>query len=132
MNQREQALEWLRYAGRDLSSASFLTNQHPVPTEIICFHCQQAGEKALKALLVARNEAVPKIHDLQKLLALLLKEFPVLKTVESSCLFLTGFGSLVRYPFNLEVPEDLVPISIGHAEAVVALIRQLLSKEDHL
>ena len=41
---------WLEYADGDLSTAQFLYDkQWPRQLEIICYHCQQAGEKAVKA-----------------------------------------------------------------------------------
>lgn len=32
---------------KDLEAAKFLTNMHPQPLEIICYHCQQSAEKIL-------------------------------------------------------------------------------------
>jgi len=37
--------EWFKYAERDLESAIFLIKMHPVPIEIICYHCEQSAEK---------------------------------------------------------------------------------------
>ena len=37
--------EWFEFAKRDLESAKFLINMHPVPIEIICYHCEQSAEK---------------------------------------------------------------------------------------
>lgn len=33
-------------------------------TEIVCFHCQQAVEKYLKALLLSNNEDIQKTHNI--------------------------------------------------------------------
>ena len=63
--------------------------------EIIAFHCQQAVEKYLKALLVRRQVEFPKTHDIAKLLVL------------------TPFGVEVRYPS--EAPEVLQG---GETEAI--------------
>lgn len=41
--------EWLEFAAMDLDSAQFLLGMRPVPVEIICYHCEQAAEKLLKA-----------------------------------------------------------------------------------
>ena len=38
----------------------------------VCFHCQQAAEKYLKALLQDLREPIPHTHDLVRLLNLLL------------------------------------------------------------
>jgi HEPN domain-containing protein len=44
--------EWLKIAYDDFDSALHLFNtKHPKPLEIICYHCQQSVEKALKAFL---------------------------------------------------------------------------------
>ena len=37
-------------------------------TEIVCFHCQQAVEKYLKALLLSNNEDIQKTHNIDFLL----------------------------------------------------------------
>ena len=56
--------EWLGFAAMDLDSAQFLLGMQPVPVEIICYHCEQAAEKLLKAVLVAADVEPPKTHDL--------------------------------------------------------------------
>lgn len=56
--------EWLDFAHMDLSSAEFLLGMHPVPVEIICYHCEQAAEKFLKAVLIYHGMEAPKTHDL--------------------------------------------------------------------
>ncbi|NUO84265.1 HEPN domain-containing protein, partial [candidate division KSB1 bacterium] len=48
MNHKDVAQEWFKIAESDLASAIFLQNLHPLPVEIICYHCQQAAEKYLK------------------------------------------------------------------------------------
>jgi HEPN domain-containing protein len=45
------AKKWLDYAQTDYNVALHDTTFHPVPIEIICYHCEQAAEKALKAIL---------------------------------------------------------------------------------
>jgi HEPN domain-containing protein len=54
MDEIRSALEWLRFAKMDLSSAEFLLKHKPLPKEIICFHCQQTAEKGLKGVLVLK------------------------------------------------------------------------------
>ena len=54
---------WLRYARGDLALA-----QVPLPEdsfyEQLCFHAQQAVEKALKAVLIINNISYPKTHNI--------------------------------------------------------------------
>ena len=54
--------EWLEFAKMDLGAAEYLLTMHPLPVEIICYHCEQAAEKFLKAVLVqltTRNRPRP-------------------------------------------------------------------------
>ena len=44
--------DWLRHAYSDLALAS-ITPSSQILLEQLCFHAQQAAEKALKAILVA-------------------------------------------------------------------------------
>jgi len=64
----------------------------------ICFHCQQSAEKYLKALLEELGEPVPKIHDLDELLALLLPHYPQLSALARGLALLTTFAVAARYP----------------------------------
>jgi HEPN domain-containing protein len=60
---RELAGEWLGKADVDLSAASVLLSVGEL-YEVVAFHAQQAAEKALKALLVARQVEFTKTHDI--------------------------------------------------------------------
>jgi len=51
MDNLKIANEWFTMADMDLSSAKYLQNMHPIPIEIICYHCQQSSEKYLKGYL---------------------------------------------------------------------------------
>ena len=65
MKNESDVKEWLRYADMDILSANHLNEiQYPKPLEIICYHCQQAAEKMLKALLLAYDGELQKTHDL--------------------------------------------------------------------
>lgn len=60
--------KWLVKAEADLETVRILLDIKTTNNEIICFHCQQAVEKLLKAYLVHLNEKIPKTHDLDTLL----------------------------------------------------------------
>lgn len=62
--------DWLRHAYSDLALAG-ITPLPQVLLEQLCFHAQQAAEKALKGILVACNVAVPRTHNLRTLFDLL-------------------------------------------------------------
>ena len=65
----DHPLEWIRVAKEDLGAAQLGTEL--LSPEILCFHAQQAAEKALKAMLVDRTIDFPYTHDIGELLATL-------------------------------------------------------------
>ncbi len=63
--------QWLELAKMDFGVADYLLKTyHPKPLEIICYHCQQSAEKALKAVIIfyGAQGGLPKLHDLSFLL----------------------------------------------------------------
>jgi HEPN domain-containing protein len=64
----------------------------------ICFHCQQAAEKFLKAILQESSLDVPWTHELTDLLNLLLPHNPTLRSLRRGLDFLTRFAVNPRYP----------------------------------
>jgi HEPN domain-containing protein len=63
-----------------------------------CFHCQQAAEKYLKALLQELGLPVPRTHQLLDLLHLLLPHYSSLRSFRRGLDFLTRFAVDIRYP----------------------------------
>lgn len=55
---------WIAYPRSDLDAAYTLLEKGEFFPRQICFMSQQAGEKALKAVLVYLGISFPKIHDL--------------------------------------------------------------------
>jgi HEPN domain-containing protein len=66
--------------------------------DVVCFHCQQAAEKYLKALMVELGIAVPRTHNLVALLPLLAPHHPKLRRFRRGLDFLTRFAVETRYP----------------------------------
>ena len=58
---------WLRFARSDLVLASIPRPAGVLP-ENLCFHAQQAAEKALKAVLLSKGMEVPRTHNIRTLL----------------------------------------------------------------
>jgi HEPN domain-containing protein len=52
----DEARQWLRFAGEDMASADQLFRASPPLLKQSLFHCQQAGEKALKGFLVYHEQ----------------------------------------------------------------------------
>jgi HEPN domain-containing protein len=66
--ERDLARQWLAKACNDLLNADNNLKSEVVPYDTVCFHCQQAAEKPLKAYLVARGVQPASTHDLLLLL----------------------------------------------------------------
>lgn len=107
MDNNDIAKEWLVFAKKELDTAIHLFNtMYPKPIEIICFHCQQAAEKALKGYLVAHKTIPPRIHDLLILCGLCVQEDDNFNNIIEDCSVINMYGVQPRYPFTIEITED--------------------------
>ncbi|NNJ84254.1 MAG: HEPN domain-containing protein [Gammaproteobacteria bacterium] len=92
--------EWLLYAKSDLALAR--TDGSPdIMPKMLCFHAQQAAEKALKAVLLAENTDFPNTHNLRFLLDKIPSRIKIPSEVEDAAL-LTDYAVSSRYPGHLE------------------------------
>jgi HEPN domain-containing protein len=89
---------WVKKAEDDVEAAATRA-AGPTPShDLVAFHCQQAAEKYLKAVLNQDSLNIPKTHDLEVLLDLLLPAYPALKSHRRGLAALTNFAVAVRYP----------------------------------
>src|SRR5438034_4071719 len=95
---KKMTREWIRKAEDDFRVAELLAAGSEPFHDQVCFHCQQAAEKYLKALMEQLGIAVPKIHDLEDLLAVLLPHHTELRSLRRGLAFLTTFAVAARYP----------------------------------
>ena len=93
-------LRWLQNARADLSLAS-IPLPRGVTYEQLCFHAQQAVEKALKAILLKCGIDFPFTHNLQALLDLLPKELARPSDLISA-VDLNPYAVATRYPGEAE------------------------------
>lgn len=63
----DEARRWMAYAKSDLDAAYALLESGEFFPRQVCFMAQQAGEKALKAILVFLEIPFPQIHDLDRI-----------------------------------------------------------------
>ena len=74
--------------------------------DLVCFCCQQSAEKYLKAVLVELGRNVPRTHNLEDLLGLLLPDYPHLSKLRRGLKFLIQFAVEARYPgFHATKPQ---------------------------
>lgn len=113
--------EWLRHARSDLALAE-AAPPHGVLLEHLCYHAQQAAEKALKAVILHLTRSEPAhSHNLRRLIrdAELAGAPPVPINAEAAAL-LTQYAVLARYPADLgEVEQEEWSRAVGHARAVM-------------
>ncbi len=128
MNYRDISDEWLDYAERDLATARFLRKMKPQPSEIICFHCQQAAEKALKAYLALHKKDIPRIHDLTVLNRSCAEIDDTINELYSSCEHLNDFSVQIRYPTDHELSEKDIPEALRNAGKVLNFVKAKLSE----
>ena len=111
--------DWLARAKGNLALAGA-----PLPAgcfyEDLCFHAQQAAEKALKAIYQHRAWKFRYVHDLEELLAGLRKGGLTPPPKVDQAKQLTGFAFEARYPGPGEpIGEDEYKRALESAKAVV-------------
>jgi HEPN domain-containing protein len=110
---------WLAYAESDLAVARGV-DWPGVLTETLCFHAQQAAEKAIKAVLVAAGIEPSRTHDLAVLLAAV-PEGTTIGIDRVSVAALTVYAVAGRYPGDDE------PVGAEeHAEALATAIEVVM------
>jgi len=96
-NQKKLATEWILKGQNDLETAGILLREKG-PTDTLCFHCQQAVEKFLKAYAVFSGTRFEKIHDLWKLAKLAGKTNRKIIEFEKELKSLNAYYIESRYP----------------------------------
>jgi HEPN domain-containing protein len=102
----DEVRPWLVVAERDLKAARNCLFG-PEPTEeAAAYHCQQAAEKVVKAVLVNESIEVPYTHDLRILVGLL-STHPLAAMLRPLARF-TPYATAYRYPIDdpLGVPPS--------------------------
>jgi HEPN domain-containing protein len=107
MKRREQAMLLLRKAAQDESLLDEVLGSERVSDEVIGFHCQQAAEKMLKALLSDLGVAFRKTHELGALMDLLARSGEPLPGGLEDLDALTPFGAVYRCDdYDARAPLD--------------------------
>ena len=97
MKRREQALILMEKARHDEVLVEEVLNSERVSDDTIGFHCQQALEKILKALLSLHGVRFRKTHDLRELIDLLADAGQPVPNDLQDMDILNPYASLFRY-----------------------------------
>lgn len=119
------AREWLVKARDDLDSARKLAAQPDPIFETAIYHCQQAAEKALKGLLVFRDQDFDKVHDIRPLIVQAGALHPELAGLLPEAELLTPYATLYRYPS--EAPRPVTEEFEKALQAAEKVYRAVLS-----
>ena len=116
----ELARQWLAKADNDLITARHTLLIPNRPTDTVCFHAQQAVEKALKGLLTHQELRAPRAHDLVHLLDLVVTVYPGLEH------FRDMFADMTAYAVELRYPGDWFEPDREEAERAVAVAAEVV------
>jgi len=118
--------EWLALASQDEQSARFLMDMQPLPLEVICFHCQQAAEKLLKALIAKNMLPIPRTHDLLQLLDIIRTVHPAFIDLEPAMYDLNDFSVIVRYPAHIPLEASDTMNALKAVETIKLKILKIM------
>ena len=117
---------FLRKAAQDEALLDAVIASDKVSDEVIGFHCQQAAEKMLKALLSDLGAAFHKTHELGALMDSLARSGAPLPGEFENLDVLTPFGAVYRY----DDYDGTEPLNRADTRALLKSLRALV--EDRL
>lgn len=125
--------EWYDLAKMDLGVAKHLEAAYrPKPLEIICYHCQQAAEKGIKALIMyyGAEGGLPKLHDLSFLLNQIKNKVTIEDKYYDYADTLTPYGVSIRYPNELFLEERHAKTAIQYAGEIMEWIDSIVVNDE--
>lgn len=100
------AKQWLAKARNDLLNADNNLKAEEVPFDTVCFHCQQAAEKLLKAYLTGNGQSYLVTHDLFLILEKILPLRGDAEQLRDALAILMPYAVEIRYPDDWFMPSD--------------------------
>lgn len=127
----QETKEWYRMAVMDLGVARHLeATYYPKPLEIICYHCQQSAEKAIKALIMyyGCEGGMPKLHDLSFLLNQIRNKVHIEDEYYDYADALTPYGVSIRYPNELFLEERHAKDALEFAGKILEWVKGIVEE----
>lgn len=121
--------QWLDMADIDFGVAKHLFDTYyPKPLEIICYHCQQSAEKAIKAVIISAGApgGLPRKHDLSFLLDQIKNAASIDERYYDYADALTPYGVAVRYPSELNLEEHHAKDALQFADAILQWAKNII------
>ena len=115
----ELARQWVAKAENDLLNADNNLAASEVPYDTVCFHCQQAAEKLLKAYLVGNGQPAPHTHDLFLILESVLPLDAAAEQLRDVLAILMPYAIEIRYPDDWSMPSEQDALEARNAASQV-------------
>jgi len=106
MNINNNVISWITKADHDFGTAKIVFEHIKEYKDTICFHCQQAVEKYLKALLICSDIEFKFKHSLIYLLNLLSEKIEISDKMFENAIKLENFAVEFRYPNEIVEPTN--------------------------
>jgi HEPN domain-containing protein len=98
---------WLVNASNDIRAAETLSAASPPLLDEAVYHCQQAGEKALKGFLTWHGRSFRKTHNLEETGEQCLAIDGSLREIIDRAMPLTEYAWKFRYPGEPQAPSPM-------------------------
>ncbi len=122
--------EWISHAESDLRLARLGVKDESVYLGQVCFHTQQAAEKAIKAVLLSRGIDFPLIHDIEVLLELAEHGGLDLPDNVRQASMLSPYAVETRYPGAwVEILDNDVDEALQIAEDTIIWAKKMILKD---
>ncbi len=120
-----EARRWLRQAEVELEAASLLAERLPA---LACFHCQQAAEKALKAILYAVGVRPVLGHSVGMLGEAVRQRTSAFEALVDEAAKLDRYYIATRYPNGLpEGGDPSTAFDEGDARSAIEVAEQVIA-----
>lgn len=122
--------DWIAKAEEDY----LFTEKHIVDEESffapLCFHCQQAAEKYLKAYIVAHELPLRKIHDLVELVKLCMQADSAFEELKGDAILINPYYIDTRYPATWPIgfTKDDALAALATAGRIREFVKEKLKK----
>ncbi len=128
---QEPARSWFLKASSDLGAVRKLATEPDTYLDNAIYHCQQAGEKAVKGFLVFHGEDPPKTHDIRYLIALASEIHEAFDSWLDVGSRLTAFATEFRYPGTRHEPDrEEFEVAFQGAQRLYDFVLSLVPAEE--
>ncbi|MBI5723649.1 MAG: HEPN domain-containing protein [Planctomycetes bacterium] len=120
--------QWLTKADEDLISAKRLGLDKEPLLGIAMFHCQQAAEKALKAVLAWKGLPLRKTHDLDDLITNAVNYISEMESLRDDAVLLNPYITEYRYPGSGSPDFEEFKDALASAERILNVARKIIGR----